>query len=135
MAISVMVLYTRRPDFSPDQFKTYMEHTHLPIIKEVMGTQYPVKYPRRYIERVQSGAGDRLGAPGASRKNCDPEDPVMLVGSPKTLEWDMMGEMIFRDELHLQQCLAIVNSMEGQKIKDDEENFTVPHLLKVALMG
>lgn len=52
-----------------------------------------------------------------------------------TLLQDMMGEMIFRDELHLQQCLAVVNSMEGQRIKDDEENFTIPHLLKVALIG
>jgi hypothetical protein len=43
--------------------------------------------------------------------------------------------MIFRDELHMQQCLAAMNSMDGQRVKDDEENFTESHLLKVVLVG
>ncbi|KAF2027051.1 hypothetical protein EK21DRAFT_102805 [Setomelanomma holmii] len=126
MPLSVMVFYTRRPDFSPERFKTYMEQQHIAILKEVMGVHYPLKYPRRYVECVESGVGDRLGAPVASRRNGDPADPVVLVGSPKDLGWDMMGEMIFRDELHLQRGLAKVNSVDRQRVKDDEENFTIP---------
>jgi hypothetical protein len=48
---------------------------------------------------------------------------------------DLVREMIFRDELHMQQCLAAMNSMDGQRVKDDEENFTESHLLKVVLVG
>lgn len=48
---------------------------------------------------------------------------------------DMVREMIFRDELHMQQCLAAMNSDPGQLVKDDEENFTASHLLQVILVG
>lgn len=134
MLTSIVVFYTRRPDLSPDEFKDYMERVHVPIIKNLMGDVYPT-YRRRYPQRVESGAGDRLGLPAACKQTAKPHSPIVLVGSPDDLGWDMMGEMVFRDELHLQQGLAIMNSDDGQKIKDDEENFTVPHKLTVALLG
>jgi hypothetical protein len=109
MTVSVIVLYTRRPDISPAEFKRYIEEVHMPIQKEVMGEYYPLSFPRKYLARIDSGAGDRLGAPSASRRHGDPTSPVVLVGSPDQLGWDMMGEMIFRDELHLQQCYATIN--------------------------
>lgn len=130
-----MVFYTRRPDLTPKEFRTYMEEKHMPVVKEVMGDLYPVDYIRRYVLRVDSGAGDRLGAPAASRRSSDTSAPVVLVGAPSELGWDMMGEMVFKDELHLQQNYAIINGSEGQRIKDDEENFTIPHLLKVVILG
>jgi hypothetical protein len=109
MTVSVIVLYTRRPDISPAEFKRYIEEVHMPIQKEVMGEYFPLSFPRKYLARIDSGAGDRLGAPSASRRHGDPTSPVVLVGSPDQLGWDMMGEMIFRDELHLQQCYATIN--------------------------
>ncbi|KAH8723697.1 EthD domain-containing protein [Phaeosphaeriaceae sp. PMI808] len=135
MPISVIILYTRRPDFTTEEFKSYMETTHVPIIEEVMGIHRPITFLRKYVERVESGAGDRLGAPAASKKKTDPALPVVLVGTPEELGWDMMGEMIYRDELHLQQGYSAVNHVEGQRIKDDEENFTVPQLMKIVLIG
>lgn len=135
MVVSVIALYTRRSDVDPEDFKRYMEDKHLPLLKQVLGDHYPASFPRRYVQRVESGAGDRLGAQSASKKTSDPTGPVVLVGAPEDLGWDMWGELIFRDELHMQQCYAAMNSLEGQQVKDDEENFTVPHLLKVVLVG
>jgi hypothetical protein len=109
MTVSVIVMYTRRPDISPAEFRRYMEEIHMPIQKSVMGEYYPLSFPRKYIARVESGAGDRLGASSSSRKHADPAAPVVLVGAPAEIGWDMMGEMIFRDELHLQQCYATIN--------------------------
>jgi hypothetical protein len=131
MPISVIAFYTRRPDMSPTDFKKHMEEVHIPILKDVMGVHYPTSYPRRYPVRAESGLGKRLGAPAAS----NPTSPVVLVGSPSDLTWDMMGEFIFRDELHLQQGYARINSPDGQQVKDDEENFTVPHLFQVIIVG
>ncbi|KAH7385484.1 EthD domain-containing protein [Phaeosphaeria sp. MPI-PUGE-AT-0046c] len=135
MTVSVICLYTRRADISPTEFKRYMEDVHVPIQKEVMGKHYPLSFPRRYVARIESGAGDRLGAPSASKKHGNPESPVVLVGTPEELGWDLMAEMIFRDELHMQQCYATINTLDGQRMKDDEENFTETSQLKVVLVG
>jgi hypothetical protein len=135
MVVSVLLLYTRRSDIGPEEFKRYMEDKHLPLMKQVLGDHYPASFPRRYLQRIESGAGDRLGTPSASKKTGDPAGPVVLVGAPEELGWDMWGEMVFRDELHMMQCYAAMNSLEGQAVKDDEENFTDPHLLKVVLVG
>lgn len=112
-----------------------MEEVHVPIQKEVMGELYPISHPRRYVARIESGAGDRLGAPSASRKTGNPASPVVLVGSPEDLGWDLLAEMVYRDELHMQQCYALINSLDGQRMKDDEENFTETSQLKVVLMS
>ncbi|KAF2818870.1 hypothetical protein CC86DRAFT_460804 [Ophiobolus disseminans] len=134
MPTSIIAYYTRRPDLSPAEFKNHMERVHVPIIKEVMGPLFPTTFTRRYVERVESGAGDRLGAPAASKKSADPTAPVVLVGSPSEITWDLMAELEFRDELHLQQGLAMMNAAEGQRMRDDEENFTLPHQLRIILM-
>jgi hypothetical protein len=136
MTVSVVAFYTRLPEITPAEFKRYMEEDHMPKVKKCMGEHYPLSYSRKYVERVESGAGDRLGASsGATKKHADPMAPVVLVGNPSEIGWDMMAELIFRDELHLQQCYATMNSDDGQIMKDDEENFTQPQLLKVVLMS
>jgi hypothetical protein len=135
MPLSVLVFYTRRPDVTPDQLQAYMEHYHVPLIREVMGPHYPLTYTMRYVVRVNTGAGDRLGATTASRSRADGDAPVVLVGSPSELDWDAMGEMVFRDELHVQQGLAAMNSPDGQKVKEDEAVFTIPEKLRVVLVG
>ena len=59
---------------------------------------------------------------------------MCLVGYPKDLGWDAMVEMSFKDDLHLMQGYAATNSEEGQKIRDAEDEFTVPDAMKVVLM-
>ncbi|KAH9871155.1 hypothetical protein J1614_006730 [Plenodomus biglobosus] len=135
MPQTVLVFYTRRPEFTPAEFEAYMMNKHLPLIKEIMGPHYPQEYNLRFVVRVESGAGDRLGATTSSRKRASADAPVVLVGSPDELEWDAMGELIFRDELHIQQGLASINNPIGQKIKEDEEVFTLTDKLRAVLVG
>ena len=135
MPLSVMVFYTRRPEFSPDKFKSYLEDIHLPMLKEIMGPHYPLTYTLRYVVRVRTGAGDRLGATTSTKKNAEPDAPVLLVGLPSELGWDCIGEMVFRDELHAQQGLATVNTPEAQRLKEDEDVFAMPNQLRAVLMS
>ncbi|KAF1835917.1 hypothetical protein BDW02DRAFT_567529 [Decorospora gaudefroyi] len=135
MTFSVLVFYTRRPDVTPERFQTYMEETHVPLFKKVLGPHYPLSYNMRYVVRVSSGAGDRLGATTSAKGRADPDAPVVLVGSTKDVEWDALGEMVFRDELHVQQAFAMMNSPAGEQVQDDEGEFTVPDKLRLLLMG
>ncbi|KAG9195393.1 hypothetical protein G6011_00514 [Alternaria panax] len=135
MPISFIYFYLRRPDVTPEHFRSYMEETHVPLIKEVF-EMHPLQSLRlRYIVRVKTGAGDRLGAVTSSRGRADPDAPVVLIGSPKDVDWDAMGEMVFRDELHVQQCLAVMNGPGGQRIKEDEETIAITEKTRVILMG
>jgi hypothetical protein len=65
----------------------------------------------------------------------NPNDPVLLVGEPKDLDWDAMSEMIFRDELHVQQCLAIMNEAGGERIKDDEDMFAIAEKTRAVIVS
>jgi len=132
---ALVTMYTRRPDISPEDFKDYFENQHMKLIRKAFGDYQPISHTRRYVERVGSGLGDKLGAAAASRKNNHPDTPVCLIGLPQDLGWDMTGEFVFRDELHLQQAWAQLGTAAGQAVKDDEENFSVPHLLKLVLLG
>jgi hypothetical protein len=87
MTASVIVQYTRRPHISPDEFKRYMEEQHIPLIKEALGIHFPASFPRRYLARVDSGASDRLGL----QRHSDPSAPVVLIGLPEELGFDMWG--------------------------------------------
>ena len=135
MPHTVLLFYTRLPELSSIQFKDHMETVYLPLLKKTMGCHQPSQIRVQYVERVSSGAGDRLGATTASKARNPPEAPVVLVGSPGDLNWDAMCEMTFQDELQLQQCLAIANSSEGQAVKEEEERFSQPDELRVVLMG
>ncbi|KAJ4357027.1 hypothetical protein N0V95_002833 [Ascochyta clinopodiicola] len=128
------MFYTRRPDFTPGEFREHMETKYLPIVKDVMGLHMPITTTLRYVERCSSGFGDRMGATLASKYKNTPDAPVLLVGYPKDLGWDAMVEMSFEDDLHLMQGYAATNSAEGQRIRDAEEEFTVPDAMKVVLM-
>lgn len=64
----------------------------------------------------------------------NPNDPVVLIGAPSDLEWDAMGKMIFRDELHVQQALAIMDT-SGERIKEDEDLFALVDKTMVVVIG
>lgn len=88
-----------------------------------------------YVTRVSTGMGDRLGAVTSSTTKADPNSAVVLVGEPADITWDALCEMQFRDELHIQQCLAVMNEPAGQRIKDDEETFALTEKTTALIVG
>jgi hypothetical protein len=112
-----------------------MEKSHVPLIKEVFKMNPPQSFKLRYVVRVKTGAGDRMGAVTSSRARADPDAPVVLIGSPQDVDWDAIGEMVFHDELHLQQCLSVMNGPGGQRIKEDEETIAITEKTRVILLN
>ncbi|EMD93795.1 hypothetical protein COCC4DRAFT_65991 [Bipolaris maydis ATCC 48331] len=134
MTVTVMVFYTRRPEVTPEDFQSHIEQVHLPIYLEVFSENKPLSFTIRYTERVSSGAGDRLGAVTSMTGRAAPDDPVVLIGEPKELGWDAVSEMTFRDELHIQQCLSVMDGSGGERIKEDEDMFAVLEKTKAIIM-
>lgn len=75
-----------------------------------------------------------MGAPTSLTGKADPDDPVVLIGTPSEIGWDAMGKMEFRDELHIQQALAIME-ISGDRIKEDEELFALTEKTRVVVIG
>lgn len=134
MSLAVLFFYKRRSDLSVNQFKAHMEDEYLPLLKTTMGEHYPQSITLRYVERIGSGAGDRFGATMSSKYRNPADAPVVLVGSPSDVAWDCMCEMVFRDDLQLQQAYALINSEAGQPVKEEEERFTDMEGMRVVLM-
>lgn len=135
MAILALLFYKRRADVSPAEFERYMIENHIPLLMEVMEQHSPQSYTVRFVARVSTGVGDRLGATTSSTSRAEGDAPVTLIGSPEDIAWDAQGEMVFRDELHLQQALALMDTPGGQRVKEDEGTFTESDKLSVVLMG
>ncbi|KAF1974911.1 hypothetical protein BU23DRAFT_598186 [Bimuria novae-zelandiae CBS 107.79] len=89
MAYVVLVLLTRKPDLSPEQFKEHFENNHLPLVKSLFGPLCPVPHRRLYLARADNKSGD------ASRALYP---PLMLKGNPEDINFDCISELSWKDE-------------------------------------
>ncbi|KAF2445039.1 hypothetical protein P171DRAFT_431807 [Karstenula rhodostoma CBS 690.94] len=51
MTYSVILHVPRRPSVSSEEFKHHWENIHIPLVKELVGYEFPLSYTRHYIER------------------------------------------------------------------------------------
>ncbi|ORY18568.1 EthD domain-containing protein [Clohesyomyces aquaticus] len=134
MPYTIVLFVSRKPGLSTAQFKDHYENVHMAILKSVAGSTFPVSHTRKYVARVDSGAGIRAGVspgPGATSST-----PVVLVGDVKEVDWDAYAELTFRDALHFQQFFAVVNEPEAaEKIQEDEVKFSDADKFKVVVLG
>ncbi|KAF2245784.1 hypothetical protein BU26DRAFT_607961 [Trematosphaeria pertusa] len=136
MTYLIVLFAYRKPGMSPSEFREYCETTHVPFLKSLLGSVAPIEYTRNYIARVDSGAGERMGLSHLSPKFADGNTPVVLIGNPEDVTWDVMSEMRFRDELHFQQFFALINEPEvAEKIAEDEGRFCDTEKLKTVVIG
>lgn len=51
MTYSVILLVPRKPGISSEEFKHHWENIHVPLVKNLVGYEFPLSYTRHYIER------------------------------------------------------------------------------------
>lgn len=51
MTYSVILHVSRKPGISFEQFKHHWETMHIPLLKSLVGHDFPLSYTRHYIER------------------------------------------------------------------------------------
>lgn len=58
-----------------------------------------------------------------------------MIGDPRRI-WESYSKLIsLRCRLRIQQGLAVMNSPDGQRVKEDEEVITVTDKLRVVVMS
>ena len=54
MPFTIAAFVTRKPELSPSAFQTAYEESHLPVLKEAVGSAYPQTITRHYVKRAKS---------------------------------------------------------------------------------
>lgn len=126
MPYAFIQLVSRKEGMSVTDFKDRFENVFAPLMKEICGPVFPLKWVRRYIAHSDI---DDLNKPGPLGL------PSLLVGRREEIGWDCLGEMTFQDELHFQQYFARVNE-EGpaERLLAAEKTFSDINKLKFLIM-
>ncbi|KAK3203457.1 hypothetical protein GRF29_112g1387064 [Pseudopithomyces chartarum] len=59
MVYSVILHVPRKPGLSPEEFKHHWEKIHVPLLKQLVGHDFPLSHTRHYIERPLDSTLDR----------------------------------------------------------------------------
>lgn len=105
--IKLLMFGRRRQDLSPAQYHDYYENIHMPLLRNLTGSAFPLSHERTYVLR---------DAPDYSAEVVLGEQDDFLYDSVATLTW--------RDQDHFNALFALYgDDVVGKKISEDEKNF------------
>jgi hypothetical protein len=52
MVFSIIIFSYRKSGTTPEQFKTYYERSHIPLVRELAGDDFPLSHTRYYVQRT-----------------------------------------------------------------------------------
>ena len=120
--VVLVTVATRKEGVTRAEFYKHTETYYAPLLEQNAGKVHPLAWNRLYHV-------DESEAPiGLSR---------VLIGSDSAddvFDWDCKGEMVFADELHLQQFITFMHSEEALFVLAEEEKFADPTKTKLLVM-
>lgn len=112
---------TRKAGTTRSAFYTHNETIYAPLLQKAAGKVHPLSWNRQYH------VDDAECPTGLSR--------ALIGGSAdEGMDWDCMGEMVFEDELHLQQFITFMHSDDALEVLAEEEKFVELGLTKLVVM-
>lgn len=107
---------------APQDFQSYYEDTHVPLVKSLSGSQFPLFHTRRYIQRSPDPVSNYAA--------------VILSGTQEGFDYDVLTEMAFEDEAGLQSFFGVMNAQDvKEKIDADCSKFMDLHKTKLVVLG
>ncbi|KAI1382813.1 EthD domain-containing protein [Hypoxylon trugodes] len=116
MTFSMLIYLSRKAGTTPEQFKAHYDNKHVPLIKEVAGSTFPLTHTRYYIRRSEGQAE------GTTRNATTPAQ--VFLGTQSDFDVDAVVILTFTDEAAFQEFFQITHSPENAaKVVADEELF------------
>lgn len=114
MTITALLYCYRLPSLTPAQFHDYIENTHVPYVKSLLGTHYPKSHTRYYTNKH---AGYALGT-------VSEEDP------------DLVAVIEYESEERMRESMKVrMGQGVREKIQEDEDRFMVRERVKLIVLG
>ncbi|KAL4936312.1 hypothetical protein BDV06DRAFT_216767 [Aspergillus oleicola] len=123
MTFKALLYVTRKAGTTPSEFKTHYETVHVPLIKKLAGSDFPLSHRRLYLARPTPGE--------------DSSYPVAAVlGSQEDFPYDCITELTFPDEKAMQTFFARrMESGTKEIVEEDEHKFLDREKLKLVILG
>lgn len=123
MTFKVLIFAHRKQGLTPTEFRSYLETTHISLLKRLFSKTFPISHVRRYIHR---GEVDSIGRYPAT----------VLAGSQADFDCDAISELTFENEEAFQAFFTKYQSEEvAALIKEDEDQFLDAERLKAVVIG
>ncbi|KAI1099713.1 EthD domain-containing protein [Jackrogersella minutella] len=117
MTFSVLFLATRKAGTTPEAFKAHYEGTHIPLLKELAGANFPQTHTRYYIHRAEGQAH-------------------VLLGTQGDFDYDVAVQLTFADQAGFQAYAAATHSGDAAaKISADEDSFLDRSKSRAVILG
>ncbi|KAL4877840.1 EthD domain-containing protein [Aspergillus karnatakaensis] len=118
MPIKALILSSRKPGLSLEEFRTHYEE-HVQLIKSLAGDTFPLSHRRTYLARttVNTPTGD-----GPGRNALIPA--IVVRGEQSDFDFDATAELTFADQDAADKFMERMGQRENaQKLLEDEEKF------------
>ena len=113
MPYTILIFTSRRPDLSPDDYKSHYETKHVPLLQSIGGPVFPKSYTRRYVERSATQSTDGVHYPATA-----------VLGPTEDFEYDCVTELVFVDEAAFNTFMGLAGQPDAAaRIARDEEDF------------
>ncbi|KAJ9604236.1 hypothetical protein H2200_011070 [Cladophialophora chaetospira] len=112
--ITGLLFCYRRPSLSPSQFRTYIEETHVPLVKSLLGANHPATHTRYFTNK----------------------DSGFMVGAASSEDPDLIAVMTFESEEAMKRSMQ-ARRADGTReiIEADEDKFMDRSKVKVVVLG
>ncbi|KAB8067925.1 EthD domain-containing protein [Aspergillus leporis] len=123
MVFKALMFVTRKSGITPAEFKTHYETVHIPLIKGLAGSAFPLSHRRLYLARSPSSGEDTFPA-------------AVLLGSQEDFSYDAIVELTFKDEAAFKHFFARRQEPGTKELIDvDEEKFLDATKFKAVVLG
>ena len=115
MAPLTVLLYCHRlPTVNPPQFRTYIEETHVPLVRSILGSKHPLTHTRYYTNK----------------------DSGYTIGSPASTDPDLIAVITYEDSETMQESMR-ARQADGTReiIEADEDKFMDRSKVQVIVLG
>ncbi|KAI0838427.1 EthD domain-containing protein [Hypoxylon sp. FL0890] len=118
MTYTIIALLKRKQGLTPLQFRTHYDTVHLPLLKSLVGSAFPITHTRNYVSR----------APTSRTSDHSPDESypptVMYQGNSRDVAFDVVTIMTWDTKESWDEFLEIFSSQHvADKIGEDEEAF------------
>lgn len=128
MTYTVLLFVTRKATLTSEQFKDHWENKHIPLLKSLTGSLFPLHHTRRYFARIE-----RQGFGGPANR----DHPLLaLRGNVQEFDYDAVAELTFQDEKAFHDFYKTIYDTEvAAKLAEDEEHFIDSAAFKSVVVG
>ena len=141
-----MILLTRKPDTTMEEFMNYYDNNHMKWIQSLTGPVFPLSHTRHYVHRTSissdshSNPTTTTSSPFTSpitTQDANATTPATVFwGQQHQVQFDVIAEMTFKDEEAFKRFSEpLVKPEIRKKILEDEMNFLDPEKTCVFSIG